>query len=72
MIFFFHLLLPLTFIYLHSLELKEVEVDLLDIVVNCETKNYYSYIMIIFLDVVDINATKEGSHSTQTAKGKNG
>ena len=49
-----------------------MEVDLLDIVVNCEMKNYYSYIMIIFLDVVDINATKEGSHSTQTAKGKNG
>ena len=49
-----------------------MEVDLLDIVVNCEMKNYYSYIMIIFLDVVDINATKEGGHSTQTAKGENG
>ena len=38
----------------------EVEVDLFDIVVNCITKNYYNYIMIIFLDASDINAMKEG------------
>ena len=36
-----------------------MEINLLDIVVNCETKNYYCYIMIIFLDAGDIIATKE-------------
>ena len=36
----------------------EVEVDLLDIDLNCEMKNYYNYIMIFFF-AGDVIATKE-------------
>lgn len=35
--------------------LNEVDVNLLDIVVDCQNKTQYSYKMVIFLDAGDIN-----------------
>ena len=48
----------------------EVEVDLLDIDLNCEKKNYYSYIMIIFLLVISLQRRNEDS--TKPGKRNNG